>query len=91
MEVRFSTDRETDLPHIYDHGVAEEEAEEILGRPGEIRRERRGTYSKLGQTATGRFLRVIYTMDREAGIIYVITAYQPTARMVKGYRRRRKR
>ena len=37
MDVRFYLDPETDLPHIYGHGVTEEEVEQVLrgigGRP----------------------------------------------------------
>ena len=35
MEVRYFLDPETDQPHIYGHGVTEEEAEQILRGPGE--------------------------------------------------------
>lgn len=33
MDLRFWTDPETDLPHIFDHGVTEEEVREVLNRP----------------------------------------------------------
>ena len=36
MELRFWLDAETGLPHIYDHGVTEEEVRQILGRPTRI-------------------------------------------------------
>ena len=35
MELRFWTDPETGLPHIYNHGVTEEEVRQVLARPGE--------------------------------------------------------
>ena len=35
MEVRYYRDPETGLPHIYDHGVTEAEAEWVLNHPGE--------------------------------------------------------
>src|SRR5438876_6655841 len=34
MELRFWSDPETGLPHIYDHGVSEEEVRQVLSRPG---------------------------------------------------------
>ena len=35
MEIRYYRDPETGLPHIYEHGVKEAEAEWILAHPGE--------------------------------------------------------
>ena len=35
MEVRYFRDPETELPHIFDHGVTEAEAERILAHPSE--------------------------------------------------------
>ena len=35
MELRFWTDAETGLPHNYDHGVTEDEVQQVLNRPGE--------------------------------------------------------
>lgn len=29
MNIRFNTDRETGLPHIYKHGVNEDEVEDV--------------------------------------------------------------
>ena len=34
MDVRFHLDPDTDLPHIFGHGVTEAEAEYILRHPG---------------------------------------------------------
>jgi hypothetical protein len=33
MEVRFYVDRETGLPHIYNHGVTEAEVLQVLRKP----------------------------------------------------------
>src|SRR5258708_6218791 len=38
MDLRFWTDAETGLPHIYNHGVTEEEVREVLAGPGLNRR-----------------------------------------------------
>jgi hypothetical protein len=32
MELRFWTDPETGLPHIFNHGVTEEEVRQVLGK-----------------------------------------------------------
>jgi len=37
MDVRFYLDPETDEPHIYNHGIAEEEVVEALRSSGEDR------------------------------------------------------
>ena len=34
MNIRFYSDPETGLPHIYNHGVTEDEVEEVLLNPG---------------------------------------------------------
>jgi hypothetical protein len=35
MELRFHLDPETHEPHIHQHGVAEDEVEAVLRRPGD--------------------------------------------------------
>lgn len=50
MNLRFYIDPETNLPHIYDHGVSEVEVEDILKKPGEDRLGREGTRVAIGQT-----------------------------------------
>ena len=44
MKIRFYVDPVTGEPHIYNHGVTEEEVEEVLHRPGEDRLGRRTAY-----------------------------------------------
>ena len=34
MDLRFWDDLETGLPHIYEHGVTEEEVRQIMAQPG---------------------------------------------------------
>ena len=34
MEFSFWEDPETGLPHIFDHGLTEEEVRQVLARPG---------------------------------------------------------
>lgn len=41
MNLRFYIDPQTNAPHIYNHGVDEEEVKAVLQRPGEDRLGRR--------------------------------------------------
>jgi hypothetical protein len=61
---RFYVDSRTGLPHIDGHAVTESEVEEVLGGPGEDRLGEEGARVALGQTAAGRYLRVVYVPDR---------------------------
>ena len=91
MKVRFYTDRQNGLPHIYKHSVDEQEVEDVLRRPGEDRPGQEGSRIAIGQTRFGRYLRVIYVPDPEPNSIFVITAYELTGKPLKAYRRRRRR
>ncbi len=90
MQVRFYIDPETDEPHIFNHEVAEHEVQEVLSNPGEDRRGRDGTRVAMGQTAEGRYLRVIYVPDPQADSGFVITAYELRGKPLLAYRRRRR-
>src|SRR5215813_6614405 len=70
MHIRFYRDPATGEPHIYNHGVTEEEVEAVLRRPGEDRRGREGSRVAIGQTRAGRPLRVIYVPDPEPESIF---------------------
>jgi hypothetical protein len=91
MEVRYFLDPETDQPHIYGHGVTEEEAERILRGPGEDLPAARGSRMKLGQTEAGRYLQVVYVPDEDGEGVFVITAYELKGKAKKAFRRRRRR
>jgi hypothetical protein len=52
MDLRFYMNPETDQPHIYDHGVTEDEVLEVLRRPGEDRAGDEGSRVVMGQTAS---------------------------------------
>ena len=91
MDVRFYRDHETGLPHIYGHGVMEDEVEQVLRASGGDVQGSRGSRMKLGRTASGRYLQVIYSPDEDPGSVFVITAYELTGRAKKAYRRRRRR
>ena len=64
----------TGAPHNYNHEAAEEEVIEVLEKPGEDRAGREGSRIALGQTASGRYLRVIYVPDREPDSVFAITS-----------------
>jgi len=89
MNFRFYVDPETGEPHIYRHGVTEDEASDVLQNPGEDRPGREGARVAIGQTQSGRYLRVIYVP--EPGGAFVITAYELTGKPLIAYRRRRRR
>ena len=36
MKIRFYIDKETGLPHIYNHEVREDEVQDVLWKPGKI-------------------------------------------------------
>ena len=91
MNIRYYIDSSAGLPHIYNHGVDEDEVEDVLRRPGEDRPGREGSRVAIGQTAAGRYLRVIYVPDPEPNSVFVITAYELTGKPLLAYRRRRRR
>jgi hypothetical protein len=76
MRIRFYLDAETGDPHIYGHGITEEEVADVLGNPGEDRPGREASRVALGQTRAGRYLRVIYVPYPEPDSVFVITAYE---------------
>jgi len=89
VKIRFHTDSDSGMPHIRNHGVTEQEAEEVLSSPGEDRPGREGARVAIGQTQAGRYLRVVYVADAEAA--FVITAYELKGKPLAAYRRRRRR
>ena len=91
MKIRFYIDPETEQPHIYNHGVREDEVGDVLRKPGEDRPGNEGSRVAVGKTSTGRFLRVIYVPDPIPQSVFVITAYELTGKPLKAYRRRRRK
>jgi hypothetical protein len=91
MDIRFYRDPTTGEPHIYNHGVTEDEVEDVLRRPGEDRLGREGARVAIGQTRAGRCLRVIYVPDPEPASLFVITAYELRGKPLPAYRRRQRR
>lgn len=91
VDLRFYRDPETGEPHIYEHGVSEEEIEEVLANPGEERAGRGGSRVVIGATEAGRILRVIYAPDPYPDTLFVITAYDLRGKPLAAYRRRQRR
>lgn len=92
MDVRFYLDPDTNQPHIFGHGVTEAEVEEVLRAGGEDVAGTRDSRLKLGQTAAGRYLQVVYVPDDlTPGGVFVITAYDLQPKAKRAFRRRRRR
>lgn len=91
MEIRYYCDPESGLPHIYGHGVTEAEAEWILAHAREDEACSGGSRQALGQTADGRYLRVIYVPDEQGDGLFVVTAYPLAGKQLKAFRRRQRR
>lgn len=79
------------LPHIYEHGVTEDENRQILARPGAEFAGRSDSRIALGQTIAGRHLEVVHVPDDDRAGAFVVTAYPLVGRALKAYRRRRRR
>jgi hypothetical protein len=75
LRIRFYRDPSTGQPHIYGHGVTEDEVVDVLSNPGEDRPGTEGSRIAIGQSSAGRYLRVIYVPDPEPDSVFVITAY----------------
>ena len=56
MDIRYFVDPETGSPHIYEHGVTEDDVEDVLRRPIEERPGRDGSRVAVGRTEAGRYL-----------------------------------
>jgi len=91
MEIRFNLDPETGQPHIYDHGVTEDEVRQVLRNVGNDFKSGRRSRIALGQTAAGRYLQVVYVPGKRSDSVFVVTAYDLTGPALKAYRRRRRR
>jgi hypothetical protein len=91
MQLRFHKDPDTGQPHIYGHGVSEEEVREIMAKPGRDYPGARDARMRLGQTDAGRHLLVIYVPDEGSDSAFVITARELKGKALKAYRRRQRR
>ena len=91
MDVRYYLDPDTNQPHIFGHGVTEAEVEYVIRHPGEDRPGDDDSRHSLGQTESGRYLRVIYVPDPGGDGVFVVTAYDLRGMQLQAYRRRRRR
>ena len=91
MRLRFYIDPATGQPHVRNHGVSEEEVEEVLASPGEDRPGLEGSRVAIGQTEAGRHLKVIYVPDPELDSVFVITAYDLAGKPLLAYRKRQRK
>jgi hypothetical protein len=91
MNLRFYLDPETGEPHIYNHGVTEDEVADVLRAPGEDRLGREGARVALGQTRAGRYLRVMYGPAPQPHSVFVSTADELSGRPLAASRRRCRR
>jgi hypothetical protein len=91
MKVRFYKDPDTGEPHVFQHGVTEDEVRQVLRRPGEEFPGRDDSRIALGQTAAGRYLQVVFVPDADPDSVFVVTAYELRGKALKAYRRRRRR
>lgn len=91
MELRFWNDPETGLPHISDHDVTEEEVRQVLRGPGLDYPAARNSRARLGQTAAGRYLKVVYVPDAGGESAFVVTAYELRGKALKAFRRAKRR
>jgi hypothetical protein len=91
MEFRYYIDPETQLPHIYGHGVTEAEVVYVIQHPGEDIPGRDDSRQALGQTEAGRYIRVIYVPDEDPNSVFVVRAYELGGKPLQAYRRRRRR
>ena len=91
MDVRYYVNPVTGQPHVYDHGVTEAEVEWVLTRPSEDGASSNDSRQAVGQTAAGRYLRVIYVPDEVGDGVFVVTAYPLTGKALHAFRRRQRR
>src|SRR5690242_4332029 len=73
MEVRFLVDLDTGLPHIDQHGVTPTQVLDVLRHRKDDAAGRDGARIAEGQTAEGRYLRVIYRVIGFDNSILVVT------------------
>jgi hypothetical protein len=91
MDLRFWVDPATSLPHIFDHGVSEDEVRQVLSRTAEDFPGTDGSRIRLGQTQAGRYLQVVYVPDSVGDGAFVVTAFDLTAKAKRAFRRRQRR
>lgn len=88
IHYRFYSDPETERPHIESHGVAEQEAIDVIENPTQDFASDRGSRTALGKTRNGRYLQVVYKRDEADEGVFVITAFPLNNKRKRALRRR---
>lgn len=91
MNLRFHIDPVTGDLHIYEHGVREEEVEEVMASAAEDVPGRGNSRLAIGQTLGGRYLLIVYVRDPQPDSAFVVTAYELSGNALAAFRRRRRR
>lgn len=91
MRIRFYIDPETGEPHIYDHGIDEDEVADVLDDAIYDIKSEGTSRSAIGQTRAGCYVLVIYTRDPEPNSVFVITARELRGTELKAFKRIRRR
>lgn len=91
MQFRYYQDPDTGCPHLYNHGVSEDEAEYVIQHSNEDRPGKEGSRVCIGATESGRHLRIVYVPDPGGDSCFVVTGYELTGKPLMAYRRRRRR
>ncbi len=91
MELRFWDDPDTRLPHIYGHGVTEDEVRQVMTQRGLDIAEGDNARAKIGQTLAGRHLKIVYVPDEGGWSAFVVTAYELRGKALRAYRRGKRR
>lgn len=66
----------------------EDEVIDVLEEPDEDRPGREGSRVAIGQTAAGRYLRVIYAPPEQNDDVFVITSYELSGKPLAAFQRR---
>jgi hypothetical protein len=87
LRLRFYLDPSGE-PHIYGHNVTEAEVEQVLAAPLETIRGKGTSRVVIGQTRSGRYLKVIYSLDDDNEGAFVVTAFDLPWKQVHALKRR---
>jgi hypothetical protein len=91
MAVRYHIDPDTGEPHIFRHRVSEAEVEDVLRWPAENRPGSGDSRILIGQTRTGRYLKIICVPDEDGPGVFVVTAFDLAGKPLTAFRRRMRR
>lgn len=74
------------IDHIARHNVEPDEAEQVLSNRPTVRRSRSGRYVAIGRTDVGRYLVVVFELEKQ-GMARVVTARPAESEERRLYRR----